>query len=74
MKKQEEINKIYIENLEQDIIVRIAELKKISNREAMDMYYKSRLSSQIESGLYGIENMDYKYLAADLIENEKEQN
>jgi hypothetical protein len=39
----------------------------------MGMYYKSRLSSQIESGLYGIENMDYKYLAAYLIENETEQ-
>ena len=73
MEKQEEINKIYIENLEQDIIARIAELKKISNREAMDIYYKSRLSSQIESGLYGIENMDYKYLADDLIQNEIKQ-
>jgi hypothetical protein len=73
MEKQQKINKIYIENLEQDIIARIAELKKISNREAMDIYYKSRLSSQIESGLYGIENMDYKYLADDLIQNETEQ-
>lgn len=31
-----------------------------------------RLAEQIEQGMYGIENMDYKYLAEDLIENEPE--
>lgn len=36
----------------------------------MDIYYNSRLAKQIEQGTYGIENMDYKYLAQDLIENE----
>ena len=30
----------------------------------------SRLADQISKGLYGIENMDYKYLAEDLVENE----
>ena len=38
----------------------------------MDIYYNSRLAKQIEQGAYGIENMDYKYLAQDLIENEPE--
>ena len=38
----------------------------------MDAYYRSRLADQISKGLYGIENMDYKYLAEDLFENEPE--
>jgi hypothetical protein len=37
-----------------------------------DIYYSSRLAKQVESGMYGIENMDYKYLANDLLENEPE--
>ena len=47
-------------------------IKKIEIRQAMDIYYKSKLASQIEDSLYGIDNLDYKYLAEDLIENEKE--
>lgn len=39
----------------------------------MTVYYNSKLNSQIEQGLYGIENLDYKNLAEDLIENEVEQ-
>jgi anti-sigma28 factor (negative regulator of flagellin synthesis) len=39
---------------------------------AFDIYYSSKLARQIESGEYGIENMDAKYLAEDLIENEPE--
>lgn len=61
---------IYKQNLEKDIVARLAEVKKIDILEAMDLYYKSRLAKQIEQGLYGIENMDYKYLVDDLIENE----
>ena len=41
-------------------------------RKAMDIYYRSKLAKQIEQGIYGIENMDYKYLAEDLLENEPE--
>ena len=36
----------------------------------MDKYYFSKLAKQIESGENGIENLDYKNLAEDLIENE----
>ena len=36
----------------------------------MDVYYSSKLAEQIANGSYGIENMDAKYLAEDLIENE----
>ena len=50
----------------------IWEWQNISRRKAMDVYYKSRLSEQVQAGQYGIENLDYKYLAEDLIENEPE--
>lgn len=50
----------------------LATRKNISRRKAMDVYYKSRLSEQVQAGQYGIENLDYKYLAEDLIENEPE--
>ena len=41
-------------------------------RKAFDIYYSSKLAAQIAEGSYGIENMDAKYLAEDLIENESE--
>lgn len=36
------------------------------------MIYSSKLVGQIANGSYGIENMDARYLAEDLIENEAE--
>lgn len=60
----------YKERLEERIIAYLSELKGIPLEEAMDAYYRSRLADQISKGLYGIENMDYKYLAEDLVENE----
>ena len=60
----------YKERLEERIIAYLAEIRRITSDEAMDIYYRSRLSRQIDQGLFGIENMDYKYLANDLIENE----
>ena len=65
-------NSIYKQNLEDNIITQIAKIKNISLRDALNIYYKSRLARQINDGSYGIENMDYKYLANDLIENESE--
>ena len=60
----------YKERLEERIIAYLAEIKGIPLEQAMDVYYRSRLADQIANGLYGIENMDYKYLAEDLVENE----
>lgn len=62
----------YKERLEERIIAALADLKRISLGQAMDAYYRSRLARQISEGLYGIENMDYRYLANDLVENEPE--
>ncbi len=63
---------IYKEMLEEDIIAELARVKDIPLRTAMDVYYNSSLSEQINDGVYGIDSMDYRYLVQDLIENEPE--
>lgn len=63
---------IYKQDLETRIIMYLTEIKDLDLRKAMDIYYRSRLSVEIEQGQYGIENLDYKYLAEDLVENEPE--
>lgn len=70
--EKKDIRDVYITSLEENIIKQIVKIKGIDNRAAMDKYYKSRLCRQIGSGEYGIEYMDFKYLANDLIENEPE--
>ena len=72
MKNEKNIDYIYKQNLEESIIEYLSIEKNLELRQAMDIYYNSRLAKQIEQGTYGIENMDYKYLAQDLIENEPE--
>lgn len=70
MRSKKDIDYVYKQNLEESIIEYLSKEKKLELRQAMDIYYQSRLAKQIEQGTYGIENMDYKYLAQDLIENE----
>jgi hypothetical protein len=60
------------QNLENDIIRIISDIRGISIRTAFYIYYSIRLTEQIENGSYGIENMTVRYLAEDLIENEPE--
>lgn len=62
----------YREELDERIIARLADVKSLSLDKAMDIYYRSRLSGQVAQGTYGIDNLDYKYLVEDLIENEPE--
>lgn len=69
---KEQLSTIYKQNLENDIILNIARVKNLELRKALDIYYSSRLATQIAKGEFGIENMDAKYLAEDLIENEPE--
>ena len=64
------LERTYKELLEEKIINHLAETSGIPIRQAMDIYYRSKLSQQINDGSYGIENMDYRYLVQDLIENE----
>ena len=72
MADRKTLSEVYKQNLENDIIKVIAELKRLELRRAFDIYYSSKLAAQIAEGSYGIENMDAKYLAEDLIENESE--
>ena len=72
MINKKNIDFIYKQNLEESIIEYLSTKKNLELRQAMDIYYHSRLAKQIEQGTYGIENMDYKYLAEDLMENEPE--
>ena len=58
------------QNLEEEIINVLSVRANISLYEAMDIYYRSDLASLTESGEYGIDNLDAKYLVEDLIENE----
>lgn len=70
MVDKKELEEVYKQNLENDIINAISKIKKIELRKVFDVYYSSKLAEQIEKGEYGIENLDAKYLAEDLIENE----
>lgn len=70
MTDRRQLTTIYKQNLESNIIKLIAEIKQLDLRKAIDIYYSSKLARQIANGNYGIENMDAKYLAEDLIENE----
>ena len=70
MVNMEQLSKVYKQNLENDIILYVSKMKNIDIREAFDIYYSSKLSEQIARGDCGIENLDAKYLAEDLIENE----
>ena len=63
---------VYRQNLEESIIACLAKMITLELRKAMDIYYKSRLARQINAGKYGIDNMDARYLAEDLLENEPE--
>ncbi len=72
MTDKKQLEEVYKQNLEDDIINAVSEMKGIDLRKAFDIYYSSRLAEQVEKGSYGIENMDAKYLAEDLIENEPE--
>ena len=66
----ENLTKKYRENLEEDIIRALSAMSGLSVRDAMDAYYNSRLATQIAEGRFGIDNLDPRYLAADLLENE----
>ncbi len=72
MTNYKDLTAVYRQNLEESIIACLAKMKTLDLRKAMDIYYKSRLAKQINAGKYGIDNMDARYLAEDLLENEPE--
>ena len=72
MENNKDLEEIYKQNLENDIINTISKVKQINLQAAFNAYYTSKLAEQISKGSYGIDNMDAKYLAQDLIECEHE--
>ena len=58
MVDKKQLEEVYKQNLENDIINAISEMKRIDLRKAFDIYYSSKLAEQISNDSYGIENMD----------------
>lgn len=69
---EELLERVYQENLEEQIIAYLAEICEFSYEKAMDVYYNSKLSDKIFLGKNGIQYLDYKVLVQILIETEKE--
>ena len=53
MVNKKQLEEFYKQNLENDIINTISEMKGIDLRKALDIYYSSRLSEQILNDSYG---------------------
>ena len=68
----ETLEKIYQENLEENLIAYLAKIRNISLYEAMDIYYKSRLADKISQGRHGIQYLDHKVLTQILLDTEPE--
>lgn len=66
------LEKIYQENLEENLIGYLADVKKIGLDEAMNFYYQSKLADKISRGLFGIQYLDYKVLTQILLDTEPE--
>ena len=70
--KEETLEHVYQENLEERIIAHLAEQCDVSYEKAMDIYYNSKLSDKIYIGKEGIQYLDYKVLVQILFETEQE--
>ncbi len=70
--REDILEKVYQENLEEKIISYLAETKQISLEEAMRIYYSSKLANKIHRGSYGVQYLDYKLLVQILCETEPE--
>lgn len=70
--KEETLEQVYRENLEERIITYLAETYDFSFEKAMDIYYSSKLSDKIYVGKEGIQYLDYKVLVQILMETEGE--
>lgn len=60
-------NTLFHQLLEEDMIRLLAEKYNIEMRQAMDIYYKSRLAEQIEAGEYNIDCLSPHVLVEDLL-------
>jgi len=65
----QDLENLYREHLEEDIIFCLAERRSIPPEKAMDMYYHSKLARRIHEGEYGVQYLDY-HLLTDMLEQE----
>jgi len=68
--KEDVLEKVYQENLEERIISYLSEVKGISLERAMQLYYNSKLADKIHRGEYGVQYLDYNVSVQILLETE----
>lgn len=66
------LESVYQENLEERIIIYLAQRNALSYEQAMNIYYHSKLAEKIHDGKEGIQYLDYKVLVQILVDTEKE--
>ena len=64
------LEKTYREELDEQIIGYMADLRNIPLDQAMSIYYHSRMADMIGNGEYGIQYLDYKVLVDMMLQNE----
>ena len=65
-----ELENIYTEHLEEDIVLQFSKKNNISLEKAMQIYYQSKLANWIHSGEFGVQYLD----TADLVELLEKEN
>ncbi len=64
-----ELENIYTEHLEEDIVLQLSKKNNISLEKAMHIYYQSKLANWIHSGEFGVQYLDSAVLV-ELLEKE----
>lgn len=64
------LEQVYQENLEERLIIHLAEQYNMPLEKAMDIYYHSKLADKIYQGVEGVQYLDYKVLADILFHTE----
>ena len=72
MVNYKDLEDLYRQNLEIDIIKELAKQQQIDISKAMNIYYNSKLSNKIHEGKYGVQYLDYKVLVDVLEKTEPE--
>ena len=72
MTKEEYIEDLYQQSLEENLIIYLSQLESIPLDKAAKIYYSSKLADKISEGKYGVQYLDYRILAEILKENEPE--
>lgn len=64
-----ELENIYTEHLEEDIVLQLSKKNNISLEKAMQIYYQSKLANWIHSGEFGVQYLDSAVLV-EILEKE----